>query len=108
MLRNRNLPFIPFGLKLSFSQLVKLIESDKTMAGVMAGADEVISQFIQPDILPCLIGGTNTSLFLTEKNLLILQSDTKRQGVVNPLLASIAGLSIGENFSVFPLRSPSL
>ena len=83
-----------------FSQLVQMIESDKTMAGVMSEADKVISQFIQPDLLPCLIGGTNTSLLLGKKELLILQSDTKRKEVVNPLLASIAGLSIAENFGI--------
>ena len=94
----QNNEYYDLWIQIIFSQLVALIESDRAMANVMASADDVIANFMRPDIVPCLIGATNVSLRLEEKDLLILQSDTKRITVVNPILASVTGLSIGENF----------
>ncbi len=91
-------PDYNFWYEAIFSQLLKAEGSDKTLASILTNADDVLASFMRPDIVPCIIGKTNTSLRLVAKELLILQSDDKRQTVVNPLLASVAGLSIGDNF----------
>lgn len=96
----RNLEQFSFWVQVGFSQLIQVAEAEQTSSGILAGAADIITEFMQHDLLPCYLGKSNTSLYLQEKEILILQSDEERQTVINPLIASNIGLIIKKNFSV--------
>ena len=96
----RKLDQFSFWVRVGFSQLIQVAKAEQTSGGILAGAADIITEFMQYDLLPCYLGKSNTSLYLQEKEILILQSDTERETVVNPLIASNIGLIINKNFSV--------
>ena len=57
------------------------------------------SVFIQPDLLPSIIGKTNVSLDLSGKEILIFQSNELRKKIYNPLIAAIIESAMNVNFS---------
>ncbi len=82
-----------------FAQFVAFAEGGKTSDSILAGALDVASVFMQPDLLPCILGKTNVPLKLDGKNIVFFQSNESYKEVYNPLIAAIIQLTIRRNFS---------
>jgi type IV secretory pathway TraG/TraD family ATPase VirD4 len=91
---------LPYFVRVSFSQFISTLGADKTTSGIQATASDLLTRFISPVMLPSLMGKTNTSLLLGEKEMIVFQSDIFRQSVVNPLLAAIINIVMNKNFSI--------
>jgi len=91
---------LPYFVQVTFSQFISAGASDKTSSGILATASDVLTRFIAPDLLPSLLGKTNISPILQEREMLVFQSDIFRQDVVNPLLAAIINVVVNLNCSV--------
>lgn len=85
--------YIPFSQYMGFSQ------AKETSEGILGGAQQIASVFIQRDLLPCILGQTNISLDLTGKEMLVLQSDESRRKVYNPLIAAMLEVIVNKNFA---------
>lgn len=83
----------------AFSQYMSFAQAGETSEGILGGAQDIASIFIQPDFLPCIIGHTNISLDLTSKEILAFQSNESRKKVYNPLMAAIIEVIVNRNFS---------
>ncbi|MBW4532335.1 MAG: type IV secretion system DNA-binding domain-containing protein [Pleurocapsa minor HA4230-MV1] len=78
---------------------VALNKNDNTTAaGILAGAQNIISKFVRPDLVSCFVGKTNVSLDLGSKELLIFQSDEERQEILSPMNSAKIELVINRNF----------
>jgi type IV secretion system protein VirD4 len=86
-------------IQIGFKQIISVANAPETSSGILAGAQDLVTTFIQHDLLRCFIGPSNTSLDLGEKEILIFQSDLARQQVVNPLIAAVVETLINQNFS---------
>ena len=95
----KNLSHFPFWVQVGFKQLIQVAEAEQTSGGILAGAADLLTEFMQYDLLPCYLGKSNTSLYLKEKEIIIFQSDIFRSSVVNPLLASNIDTLINLNFA---------
>lgn len=94
-----NFAHFPTWVRMGFTQLMQVADADRTSGGILAGAADLITEFMQKNLLPCYLGASNTSLYLEGKEILIFQSNILRQKVVNPLIASIINILINLNFS---------
>lgn len=74
-----HLESFPFWVRVGFSQLMQVAGADPTSAGIMGNAADLITEFMQKNLLPCYLGSSNTNLELNEKEILIFQSDILRQ-----------------------------
>ncbi len=83
----------------AFSQYMTFAQAGETSEGILGGAQDIASVFIQPDLLPCVLGPTNVSLDLKGKQLLVFQSNELRKKVYNPLIAAIIEITCNRNFS---------
>lgn len=91
---------LPYFVRVSFSQFISTLGADKTTSGIAATASDLLTRFISPLMLPSLMGNTNISSILGEKEMIVFQSDIFRQSVVNPLLAAIINIVMNKNFSI--------
>jgi len=91
---------LPYFVRVSFSQFISTLGADKTTSGIAATASDLLTRFISPIMLPSLMGTTNISPILGEKEMIVFQSDIMRQSVVNPLLAAIINIVMNKNFSI--------
>lgn len=91
---------LPYFVRVSFSQFISTLGADKTTSGIAATASDLLTRFISPIMLPSLMGTTNVSSILGEKEMIVFQSDIFRQSVVNPLLAAIINIVMNKNFSI--------
>ena len=86
-------------VQVGYGQIMSVVEAEDTKGGILAGAQDIATIFMQKDLLPCLIGKTNISLDLNEKEIIIFQSQLDRQRVINPLIAAVMEILINKNFS---------
>lgn len=91
---------LPLAVRIAFSQLMQTAGAEKTTSGITATASDVLTRFMSQRILPSLMGKTNISIELGQKELIVFQSDIFRQAVVNPLLAALINVIINRNFSI--------
>ncbi|MCU0567066.1 MAG: TraM recognition domain-containing protein [Oculatellaceae cyanobacterium Prado106] len=91
---------LPMFVRISFSQLISTLDSEKTTASIISTAANVLNRFISLRILPSMMGKTNVSLLLGRKEMLVFQSDIFRQDVINPILAAILHVVLQKNFSI--------
>jgi type IV secretion system protein VirD4 len=91
---------LPMFVRISFSQLISTLDSEKTTASIISTAANVLNRFISPRILPSMMGQTNVSLSLGTREMLVFQSDIFRQDVINPILAAIIHVVLQKNFSI--------
>lgn len=94
-----NSPYLPASLKVQFMQLIQTAGATKTSSGIMANAADVLTDFMSGSILQSVVGETNVSLILKEKEILVFQSDIFRQDVINPLIAGNFNLILNKNVS---------
>lgn len=84
----------------SFGQLLSVKDSEKTVASIVATANNVFSRFIKQGVLGAFCGQTTMPLDLEGKQLLIFGMDRERRDVVGPLLATILHLVVTRNVVV--------
>ena len=84
-----------------FSQIAGLAMEDagKTTGGIIAGAQNLLLPFIQPDLMACFVGQTNAPTYINEKQLLVFENDINRQEVLAPILAAIIHMVVLKNFA---------
>jgi type IV secretory pathway TraG/TraD family ATPase VirD4 len=82
-----------------FSQIAGLAQEDagKTTGGIIAGAQNLLLPFIQPDLMACFVGQTNAPTYIGEKQLLVFENDIDRQEVLSPILAAIIHMIVLKN-----------
>ncbi len=90
---------LPVSVKIAFSQLMSTTGAEKTVSGIVSTAQDILTRFISPRILPAITKDTNISIQISGKEIIVFQSDIFRQEVVNPLLAAIINVVIDRNFS---------
>lgn len=94
-----NNPNFPYAVRNQFAQLIQTANANKTSSGILAGAADILTDFMSESILYSVIGKTNVNPVLHEKEILVFQSDIFRKDVINPLIAGIFNLVINKNFS---------
>lgn len=90
---------IPPLLAVPFTQTGQLADVERTVGGIIAGALNSLSDFIQYDLLLSMMGKTNCPVRLGHKEMVVVQSDIFREKAVNPLLASIVVMMTNLNCS---------
>ncbi|MGF1480385.1 MAG: type IV secretory system conjugative DNA transfer family protein [Cyanophyceae cyanobacterium] len=83
----------------SFGQLLSVADSEKTVASIIATANNAFTRFAKPSILGAFCGETTLPLDLAGKQLLIVGMDRQRRDVVGPLCASILHMLVNRNVS---------
>jgi type IV secretory pathway TraG/TraD family ATPase VirD4 len=86
-------------IKVSWEQFMSLRESEKTAASVAATASLMFTNFVAPDILPCLCGDSTMPLDLQGKQMLIFGMDQRRRDVIGPILATVLHMIVVHNVS---------
>lgn len=87
-------------IRTSWDQFTSMRHSEKTSASVAATASLMFTNFVSPDILPCLIGRTTIPLDLTGKRLLIFGMDQNRRDIIGPILATVLHMLVTRNIAV--------
>lgn len=84
-------------IKASFGQLLSVGKSERTVASIVATANNVFTRFMKPGVLGAFCGKTTLPLDLKGKQLLVLGLDRQRRDVVGPLLATILHVIVNRN-----------
>jgi type IV secretory pathway TraG/TraD family ATPase VirD4 len=91
---------LPMPVQIAFSQFMQAAGAQKTASGIIATASDVLTRFMSSRILPSLLGNTNVSLQLGQREMIVFQSDIFRQDAINPILAAIITVLVNRNFSI--------
>jgi type IV secretory pathway TraG/TraD family ATPase VirD4 len=86
-------------VKVSWDQFISMRESEKTAASVAAIASLMFTNFVSPDILPCLCGKSTIPLDLEGKQMIIFGMDQNRRDIIGPILATVLHLIVTRNIS---------
>jgi type IV secretory pathway TraG/TraD family ATPase VirD4 len=84
-------------VKVSWDQFMSMRESEKTAASVAAIASLMFTNFVSPDILPCLCGKSTIPLDLEGKKMIIFGMDQNRRDIVGPILATVLHMIVVRN-----------
>jgi type IV secretory pathway TraG/TraD family ATPase VirD4 len=84
-------------VKTSWDQFMSMRESEKTAASVAAIASLMFTNFVSPDILPCLCGKSTIPLDLEGKKMIIFGMDQNRRDIVGPILATVLHMIVVRN-----------
>lgn len=87
-------------IRTSWDQFTSMRQSEKTSSSVAATASLMFTNFVSPDILPCLIGRSTIPLDLTGKQMLIFGMDQNRRDLIGPILATVLHMLITRNVAV--------
>ena len=74
-------------------------ESEKTAASVAAIASLMFTNFVSPDILPCLCGKSTIPLDLEGKQMIIFGMDQNRRDIIGPILATVLHMIVTRNIA---------
>jgi type IV secretory pathway TraG/TraD family ATPase VirD4 len=86
-------------VKVSWDQFMSMRESEKTAASVAAIASLMFTNFVSPDILPCLCGKSTIPLDLEGKQMIIFGMDQNRRDIIGPILATVLHMIVVRNIS---------
>jgi type IV secretory pathway TraG/TraD family ATPase VirD4 len=86
-------------VKVSWDQFMSMRESEKTAASVAAIASLMFTNFVSPDILPCLCGKSTIPLDLEGKQMIIFGMDQNRRDIVGPILATVLHMIVVRNIA---------
>jgi type IV secretory pathway TraG/TraD family ATPase VirD4 len=86
-------------VKTSWDQFMSMRESEKTAASVAAIASLMFTNFVSPDILPCLCGESTIPLDLEGKQMIIFGMDQNRRDIVGPILATVMHMIVVRNIA---------
>jgi type IV secretion system protein VirD4 len=76
---------LPMPVQIAFSQFMQAAGAQKTASGIIATTSDVLTRFMSSRILPSLLGNTNVSLQLGQREMIVFQSDIVRQDAINPI-----------------------
>ena len=82
---------------MAFSQVIQLIDSEKTLSGVIGTAQRVFSRFLVRELISTLCGETTIPIEMEGKKLLIIGMDQTRRDAVAPLLATVLTMLVNHN-----------
>ncbi len=88
---------LDYWVRASFGQLLSVADSEKTVASIVATANNVFTRFMKKNILGAFCGETTLPLNLQGKQLLILGMDREKRDVVGPLLATVLHMIVTRN-----------
>jgi type IV secretory pathway TraG/TraD family ATPase VirD4 len=88
---------LDYWVRASFGQLLSVADSEKTVASIVATANNVFTRFMKKNILAAFCGKTTLPLNLDGKQLLILGMDREKRDVVGPLLATVLHMIVTRN-----------
>jgi type IV secretory pathway TraG/TraD family ATPase VirD4 len=86
-----------YWIRASFGQLLSVADSEKTVASIIATANNVFTRFMKKNILGAFCGQTTLPIDMDGKQLLILGMDRERRDVVGPLLATVLHMIVTRN-----------
>jgi type IV secretory pathway TraG/TraD family ATPase VirD4 len=86
-------------VKASWDQFISMRESEKTAASVAATAALMFTNFVSPDILPCLCGKSTIPLDLKGKQMIIFGMDRNRRDIIGPILATVLHMIVVRNIA---------
>jgi type IV secretory pathway TraG/TraD family ATPase VirD4 len=86
-------------VKTSWDQFMSMRESEKTAASVAAIASLMFTNFVSPDILPCLCGKSTIPLDLEGKQMIIFGMDQNRRDIIGPILATVLHMIVTRNIA---------
>ena len=81
----------------SFGQLLSVAASEKTVASIIATANNHFTTFMKAEVLASFCGQTTIPLDLQGKQLLVLGLDREKRDVLAPLMATIIDLLVSRN-----------
>ncbi len=84
-------------VRVSWEQFMSMRQSEKTSASVAATASLMFTNFVSPDILPCLCGESTIPLDLEGKQMLIFGMDQNRRDIIGPILATVLHMIVTRN-----------
>jgi len=89
------------------SQLFGVMDSEKTVAGIVGSAARLFMRFMKKDFVGAFCGQTTLPLDLDGKQLLIFGLDRNNRDIVGPLLAAILHMVVSRNVSrTVPRQDP--
>ncbi|MBE9128587.1 type IV secretory system conjugative DNA transfer family protein, partial [Coleofasciculus sp. LEGE 07081] len=89
------------------SQLFGVMDSEKTVAGIVGSAARLFMRFMKKDFVGAFCGQTSLPLDLDGKQLLIFGLDRNNRDIVGPLLAAILHMVVSRNVSrTVPRKDP--
>jgi type IV secretory pathway TraG/TraD family ATPase VirD4 len=86
-------------VKTSWDQFMSMRQSEKTAASVAAIASLMFTNFVSPDILPCLCGKSTIPLDLEGKQMIIFGMDQNRRDIIGPILATVLHMIVTRNIA---------
>jgi type IV secretory pathway TraG/TraD family ATPase VirD4 len=86
-------------VKVSWDQFISMRESEKTVASVAATASLMFTNFVSPDILPCLCSKSTIPLDLEGKQMIIFGMDQSRRDIIGPILATVLHMIVVRNIA---------
>jgi type IV secretory pathway TraG/TraD family ATPase VirD4 len=86
-------------VKTSWDQFISMRQSEKTAASVAAIASLMFTNFVSPDILPCLCGKSTIPLDLEGKQMIIFGMDQNRRDIIGPILATVLHMIVTRNIA---------
>ncbi len=81
------------------SQLFGVMDSEKTVAGIVGSAARLFMRFMKRDFIGAFCGKTTLPLDLDGKQLLVFGLDRNNRDIVGPLLAAILHMMVSRNVS---------
>ena len=81
----------------SFGQLISVTSSEKTVASIIATANNHFTSFMKAEVLASFCGRTSLPLDLKGRQLLVLGMDREKRDVLAPLMATLVDLLISRN-----------
>ena len=81
----------------AFSVITSLMDAEKTAAGIIASAQDILSDFIRLRYISSLCDYSSIPLYLDGKQMVILGVDRLRKNLTTPIHASIIDLLVNEN-----------
>ena len=89
------------------SQLFGVMDSEKTVAGIVGSAARLFMRFMKKDFIGAFCGQTTLPLDLDGKQLIIFGLDRNNRDIVGPLLAAILHTIVSRNVSrTIPRKEP--
>ena len=89
------------------SQLFGVMDSEKTVAGIVGSAARLFMRFMKKDFIGAFCGQTTLPLELDGKQLIIFGLDRNNRDIVGPLLAAILHMIVSRNVSrTVPRKDP--
>jgi type IV secretory pathway TraG/TraD family ATPase VirD4 len=89
------------------SQLFGVMDSEKTVAGIVGSAARLFMRFMKKDFIGAFCGQTTLPLDLDGKQLIVFGLDRNNRDIIAPLLAAILHMIVSRNVSrTVPRKDP--